>query len=196
MKGHAVCQSSLLTCLLPAGEPSTTIPVDFPRCWSCSTLYSASSSKIKPDMQCLGDSTDEGLKITSCLSDAVMDPKTTHSTEINEAAFQRAFNTPLSFFEWLEQPEQDYKRKRYGVGMPGALSPFWPPMLLTGQYSRCTHNASAVLIVSCQRLTGRLCRVDLLLSMWGVESDTGAIPWISPSKTHICNLSFRRRVPT
>lgn len=47
------------------------------------------------------------------------DPLLTHSGDPGKTAFSKAYNTGLTAFEWLELPENAYKRKRFGLAMKG-----------------------------------------------------------------------------
>lgn len=49
----------------------------------------------------------------------LVDPKTALSGEPNETAFNKAFNTDLTTWAWLEQPGQEYRLRVTGLGMNG-----------------------------------------------------------------------------
>jgi len=65
----------------------------------------------------LGHLTDESLKSAAYLSENLTDPRTAHSDEPTDSAFNRAFNTPLGMFPWYEQPENTFRLKRFNAGM-------------------------------------------------------------------------------
>jgi len=62
---------------------------------------------------------DEVIKGSSYLYDTLSDPETAFSSEANEAAFSRGFNTKLACWDFYEQPDQRARRQRFGVGMHG-----------------------------------------------------------------------------
>ncbi|OCH94555.1 S-adenosyl-L-methionine-dependent methyltransferase [Obba rivulosa] len=62
--------------------------------------------------------TDYG-KTAFYLPDVLLDPKTASSEEVTETAFNRGFRTDLSWFKWLHQPENAYRKKRFGLSMTG-----------------------------------------------------------------------------
>ena len=64
--------------------------------------------------------TAEGLPSAACLPDVLFNPKLTNSGEPNEATFNIAFKTSLTYPEWLSQPENAYRRKRAAIGMHAA----------------------------------------------------------------------------
>lgn len=64
---------------------------------------------------------DETLKSSGYMKECLTDPQTASSEEPNEAPFNRAFRTNVMLWEWLEQPENVLRRKRFGVAMKGSL---------------------------------------------------------------------------
>ncbi|TFY82517.1 hypothetical protein EWM64_g1487 [Hericium alpestre] len=72
----------------------------------------------------VGHTTDEVYRAGTQLSTVLRDPKWGHSQEPTEAALNKAFNTPLPPFEWLELPENAYRLRRFGVGMDGTSKIF------------------------------------------------------------------------
>lgn len=65
----------------------------------------------------VGHCTDEGLRSGALLQEALFNPKTAHSEELEETAFNYAFNTKLSFWDWCEQPENKLYHTRFSVTM-------------------------------------------------------------------------------
>ena len=79
------------------------------------------------------DSLDEIHKAGTHLYEAISDPETGHSGEVTHTSFNRAFNTELPVWEWYETPEQEHRRKRFGLAMRGVAA-FQPPdAILSGQ---------------------------------------------------------------
>ncbi len=64
-------------------------------------------------------STDEGSKAASYLYEMLSNKETAFSSEPTVSAFCKAFRTNKSAWEWLEEPEQNERRVRLGVGMEG-----------------------------------------------------------------------------
>ena len=71
-------------------------------------------------------SSDEGLKATSALAETLRNQALGHSDEPNQSALTKAFSTSLLPFEWFELPENEYRRRRFGVVMD-ALTKLQPP---------------------------------------------------------------------
>ena len=59
------------------------------------------------------------MKMAGFLQDVITDPAVAFSQEPNEAAFQRAFGTNLTTFEWMELPENAMIHKKFGIAMAG-----------------------------------------------------------------------------
>lgn len=59
------------------------------------------------------------------LEEALADPVTGDSGEVTHTAFNRAFNTDSSLWDWYETPENEHRHKRFGMAMRGvaALQP-------------------------------------------------------------------------
>lgn len=47
------------------------------------------------------------------------DPRLAKSDNVTETAFNVTFKTDLGYFDWLELPENEYRRKRFGTAMEG-----------------------------------------------------------------------------
>ncbi|KAI0771361.1 S-adenosyl-L-methionine-dependent methyltransferase [Irpex lacteus] len=67
----------------------------------------------------LEHATDGAFCSSYYLSDVLLDSKWSHSAEPNETALNMAFKTSLPGFEWRGLPENEYKRKLFGIGMRG-----------------------------------------------------------------------------
>ncbi|KAF7349748.1 hypothetical protein MSAN_01701700 [Mycena sanguinolenta] len=61
-------------------------------------------------------STDYNMKCVSMLADTMLDPKE------NELAFNRAYGTTGSFFDWTHRPENVYQMQRFDIAMRGAAA--------------------------------------------------------------------------
>lgn len=62
---------------------------------------------------------DEGLKAGSYLTETLVDPKTSHSGEANEAALQRGLGTSNTMWEHYDTPEGRKRGDRFDVFMTG-----------------------------------------------------------------------------
>ena len=78
--------------------------------------------------------TAEGLPSAACLPDVLFNPKLTNSGEPNEATFNTAFKTSLTYPEWLSQPENAYRRKRAAIGMHAANKITAHGVILKGEH--------------------------------------------------------------
>lgn len=58
------------------------------------------------------------MKVSSYMTENLIDPKTAFSHEPTDTAFNLAFDTPESYFTWLGKPENAYRRARFDAGMP------------------------------------------------------------------------------
>lgn len=67
-------------------------------------------------------SLDEVFKSAAYGWEAFGDPATAHNNQVNVTAFQKAFNTDLTIWEFFEKPEQTYRRDRFGIGMQGVAA--------------------------------------------------------------------------
>lgn len=75
---------------------------------------------------------DDIFKSAAYLTEAILDPATTNSSEPTEAPFNRGHNTDASFFSWLENPENAHKLSRYAVGMNGLKNMSVPGAVFQG----------------------------------------------------------------
>jgi len=79
-------------------------------------IYSRPEGATSALLGLIGDEVSKG---SSYLYDALSDPVTAFSSEANEAAFCRAFNTNLACWDFYDHPDQRERRRRFGVGMQG-----------------------------------------------------------------------------
>jgi len=70
---------------------------------------------------------DEGVKAGSYFTEILVDPKTSHSEEANEAALQRGLGTSKSMWEYYDTPEGRVRGDRFDVFMTG-FNTLQPPM--------------------------------------------------------------------
>lgn len=59
------------------------------------------------------------MKVGTHLTENLVDPKTSHSQEPNQAPLNLAFNTNYSFYEWMNQPGNEFNRVRFDIAMHG-----------------------------------------------------------------------------
>ncbi|KAK0186676.1 S-adenosyl-L-methionine-dependent methyltransferase [Armillaria mellea] len=57
------------------------------------------------------------LKFTSYLAETMQDPSFAHSEDHDKAPFNYALKTDLSFWQWLDLPENEYERREFGLAM-------------------------------------------------------------------------------
>ncbi|EJC99588.1 S-adenosyl-L-methionine-dependent methyltransferase [Fomitiporia mediterranea MF3/22] len=69
-----------------------------------------------------GYGADEIMLAAHGLREAMLDPKTAHSEEIDESGFQRAMKVKLPMWDIYEMPEQHYRRDRFNVFMSNATT--------------------------------------------------------------------------
>ncbi|EMD37634.1 hypothetical protein CERSUDRAFT_114284 [Gelatoporia subvermispora B] len=74
----------------------------------------------------------DSLRVAAHASDQIVDPKTTHSQEVRETAFNRAFNTQETFWEFYSRPENTYRLKRFNIAMKGSTAYGDPTEVLRG----------------------------------------------------------------
>ena len=60
---------------------------------------------------------DHAFKSSSYLYESLKDERTKGSGAAEKAAFSLAYNTDLSFFSWIQQPENVYAVKRFATAM-------------------------------------------------------------------------------
>jgi hypothetical protein len=72
------------------------------------------------------------FKASSSMSDQLNDPATALSEDTTETSFNRAFNTKSSLFDWLEQPDNELRRERFGIAMDVVQNFISPELILQG----------------------------------------------------------------
>ncbi|KAF8521225.1 S-adenosyl-L-methionine-dependent methyltransferase [Hysterangium stoloniferum] len=72
---------------------------------------------------------DEISKASSYMTETYTDPKTKHSFEPTQTSFQRALNTDMLYFPWLEATN---RVRRFGAAMIGAAQRVAPDAILKG----------------------------------------------------------------
>ncbi|GJE87411.1 S-adenosyl-L-methionine-dependent methyltransferase [Phanerochaete sordida] len=70
----------------------------------------------------VGHFTDEGFKASGYLQEALFDPKSATSEELDCTAFNYALNTKLSYWEWTEQPTHKRYHDRFSITMAAGKS--------------------------------------------------------------------------
>ena len=72
------------------------------------------------------------MKSASYLSETLLSADMAKSGEPNHTAFNKAFNTELSMFPWLELPENKYRFNRFSIAMEGVQNMGSPRGILDG----------------------------------------------------------------
>ncbi|TCD71006.1 hypothetical protein EIP91_000504 [Steccherinum ochraceum] len=97
--------------------------------------------RAKPDEKYIGSSgtaaildhiTHHSQKSSAYISETLLDPKTAHSTEAGATPFNRSFQTDLTFWEWLELPENKHELRLFSMAMRGASKLFPSDAILKG----------------------------------------------------------------
>lgn len=78
-------------------------------------------------------SADEGMKACTVLPDLFVNPKTAFSFTPEESPFSVAHNTKLSFFEWFNLPENEWRSTRFAMAMTGTANMEPPGSILKGR---------------------------------------------------------------
>lgn len=60
------------------------------------------------------------MKMCAFLSEALLDPEWALSSAPNKAAFNKAFDTDLTLWDYYERPDQKERHRRFGVMMSSA----------------------------------------------------------------------------
>lgn len=77
-------------------------------------------------------SADEGLKSAAFMVENTIDPTTSFSQDPSTSPLARAFNTNVGFFEWLDQPGNERRLRRFGAAMQSGNSLTAPDLLIGG----------------------------------------------------------------
>lgn len=65
-------------------------------------------------------SLDEGHKASAFAWEAMKDPATAFSGEVDETPFNYAYKEKLPLWTWYEKAENSYRLRRFGLAMRGA----------------------------------------------------------------------------
>ncbi|KAF7347117.1 S-adenosyl-L-methionine-dependent methyltransferase [Mycena venus] len=76
--------------------------------------------------------THEVLPASSALPDVLLDPQDGHSNAPNKTAFNKAFNTDLTLFEWFNLPENARRMARFNRAMEGGANAMAPDTIIEG----------------------------------------------------------------
>jgi len=64
--------------------------------------------------------TEDVLKAGAFMTDNLINPKTSRSHEPTDSPLNLAFGTSDSFYEWMNGPENEYRRNRFDIAMRGS----------------------------------------------------------------------------
>ena len=64
-------------------------------------------------------STEHIFKSSAYLADTLLDPTSTNSFAAEKTAFNKAFNTDVAFWNWIEQPGNEHHLKLFAFAMDG-----------------------------------------------------------------------------
>ncbi|EJD43680.1 O-methyltransferase [Auricularia subglabra TFB-10046 SS5] len=64
--------------------------------------------------------TDEMFKTSAYMTEVLTDPATAKSEEPDQTPVQRAFRTKLTYWDWMDLPENEHVLKRFGMAMVAA----------------------------------------------------------------------------
>jgi hypothetical protein len=77
---------------------------------------------------------DEFFKSAAFLTEAMTDPTSAHSRLPNQAAFNLAWNTDSNFFQFMEQPENEFRSQRFGMAIKATEGFSRPAATIDGTY--------------------------------------------------------------
>jgi len=77
-------------------------------------------------------STNDVLKTSAFMAECVTQPGYAMSDDPAKTAFNIAFNTNLGVFQWFELPENEERRRTFGVAFEGGKNMFNPRQILEG----------------------------------------------------------------
>ncbi len=78
---------------------------------------------------------DDAFKASAYLWETAGDPKTAKSGEATETAFSTAVGNGRTFWDYMGQPENAYKQRRFDIGMRGTQSFASPVSFIAGDCS-------------------------------------------------------------
>lgn len=73
-------------------------------------------------------------KFAAYLTEAMTDPKMALSQEPNEAASQLALRTDMTYFDWMNLPENAARRKKFGIAMAATTNYSNDPIVYDGPW--------------------------------------------------------------
>ncbi|KAJ7888469.1 S-adenosyl-L-methionine-dependent methyltransferase [Mycena leptocephala] len=76
--------------------------------------------------------THEAFPASTALPDVIVDPQDGFSNAPNKTAFNRAFNTNLTLFEWFNLPEHAHRMARFNRAMEGGANAMAPATVTEG----------------------------------------------------------------
>jgi len=77
-------------------------------------------------------STNDVLKTSAFMAECVTQPGYSMSDDPAKTAFNIAFNTNLGIFQWYELPENEERRRIFGVALKSGQNIFNPRHILEG----------------------------------------------------------------
>jgi len=77
---------------------------------------------------------DDAFKASAYLWETVSDPKTAKSGEATETAFSRAVGNGRAYWDFIGQPENAYKQRRFDIGMRGTQMFATAAPIIAGEY--------------------------------------------------------------
>ncbi|KIY46447.1 S-adenosyl-L-methionine-dependent methyltransferase [Fistulina hepatica ATCC 64428] len=80
----------------------------------------------------VGAFTDELGKAALALPEALTDPELAHALDANKCGITKAFNTDLTYFQWLDRPANMRRMRRIGMAMHGVTQMLPPNSMLRG----------------------------------------------------------------
>jgi hypothetical protein len=83
---------------------------------------------------CLNPRLDDVFKASAYLWETASDPKIAKSGEPTEAAFCKAVSNGRSYWDFIGQPENIFKQRRFDMGMQGTQSFVAAASIIAGNY--------------------------------------------------------------
>ena len=78
---------------------------------------------------------DDCFKASAYLWETAGDPKTAKSGEATETGFSTAVGNGRTYWDYIGQPENAYKQRRFDIGMRGTQIFISPKSFMDGDYS-------------------------------------------------------------
>ena len=99
-------------------------------------------------------SLDEIFKSSAYLWETVSDPKTRKSGEPGDAPISKALSNGKGFFDYIAQPDQVLRQKRFDIGMRAAHAMLSTATILQGDVFNYLVSMTTVLTFRIQPMTG------------------------------------------